>query len=58
MACLFAESPKATLYIEGFGSFVTSTAATIATGCSDICRVGISPTENTRLSTAHKRGRT
>lgn len=54
MACLLAESPEATLCIEGFGSFVTSTAAPIATGWSDPCRVGISPTENARLFTAHK----
>jgi hypothetical protein len=54
MACLLAESPEATLCIEGFGSFVTSTAAPIATGWSDICRAGISPAENARLFTAHK----
>jgi hypothetical protein len=34
-ACLLAESPEATLCIEGFGSIVTSTAAPIATGWSD-----------------------
>jgi hypothetical protein len=34
-ACLLAGSPKATLCIEGFGGFVTSTAAPIATGWSD-----------------------
>ena len=34
-ACLLAELPKATLSIEGFGSFVTSTVAPIATGRSD-----------------------
>ena len=39
-----------TLYTEGFGRFVTSTTAPIATGWSDRCRVGISPTERTRLS--------
>jgi hypothetical protein len=33
---LLAESPKATLSIEGFGSIVTSTAAPIATGWSDL----------------------
>jgi hypothetical protein len=38
-----------TLYTEGFGRFVTSTTAPIATGWSDSCRVGISPTERTRL---------
>jgi hypothetical protein len=35
MACLLAESPEATLSIEGFGGLVTSTAAPIATGWSD-----------------------
>ena len=34
------------LCIEGFGDFVTSTAAPIATGWNDICRVGIAPTED------------
>ena len=34
-ACLLAELPKATLSIEGFDSFVTSTVAPIATGRSD-----------------------
>ncbi len=53
-ACLLAEPPKAALYIEGSGSFVTSTAAPIATGWSEICRVGLAPTENSRLFTAHK----
>jgi hypothetical protein len=38
-----------TLYTEGFGRFVTSTTAPIATGWSESCRVGISPTERTRL---------
>jgi len=42
-----------TLYTRGFDCFVTSTAAPIATGWSDNCRVGIAPTERTRLSTAH-----
>ncbi|MDJ0871120.1 MAG: hypothetical protein QNJ87_05080, partial [Gammaproteobacteria bacterium] len=44
---------KMTLYTEGFGRFVASTAAPIATGWSDSCRVGISPTERARLFTAH-----
>jgi hypothetical protein len=34
-ACLFARSPEATPCTEGLGSFVTSTAAPIATGRSD-----------------------
>src|SRR5207253_3540102 len=41
------------LYIRGFGSFVTSTTAPIATGWSESCRVGIAPTEDRRLVTAH-----
>ena len=41
---------RMTLYTEGFGRFVTSTIAPIATAWSDSCRVGISPTERTRLS--------
>ena len=41
------------LYTRGFGCFVTSTTAPIATGWSDNCRVGIPPTERTRLFTAH-----
>ena len=34
-ACMLAKSPNATLYTEGFNSFVTSTAAPIASGWSD-----------------------
>jgi hypothetical protein len=34
-ACMLAESPRATLYTRGFSSFVTSTAAPIATGWSE-----------------------
>src|SRR5262252_3378385 len=34
-ACILAESPRATLYTRGFSSFVTSTAAPIATGWSE-----------------------
>jgi hypothetical protein len=40
----------AALCIEGFGSFVTSTTAPIATGWNDSCRVGIAPTEDRHLS--------
>jgi len=50
---VFAKSPKVTPYTEGFGRFVTSTTAPIATGWSDSCRVGLSPTERSRLLTAH-----
>src|SRR4029453_17920311 len=53
-ACRLAKSPKATLYTEGFSSFVTSTTAPIATGWSEpVPRVGLSPTVNQRLFTAH-----
>jgi len=45
-----------TLYIEGFSRLVTATTAPIATGWSDSCRVGLSPTERSRLSTAHRKG--
>jgi hypothetical protein len=43
----------ATLSIRSFGSIVTSTAAPIATGWNDSCRVGLAPTEDRHLSTAH-----
>ena len=39
-----------TLYTRGSDCFVTSAATPIATGWSDSCRVGISPTEEPRLS--------
>ena len=42
-----------TLCIVGFDDLVTSFVATIATGWSDPCRVGLSPTEKPRLYTAH-----
>ncbi len=54
MACQLAESPKATLYIEGFSRFVTSTTAPIATGWSDSCRAGLTPAGRPCLCTAHK----
>src|SRR5260370_22509996 len=41
------------LSIEGFGDLVTSIAAPIATGWSESCRVGIAPTEDRHLDTAH-----
>src|SRR5437870_5550330 len=44
----------AALCIEGFGSIVTATAAPIATGWSESCRVGFTPAEERRLGTAHK----
>jgi len=49
-ACALAKPPKAALSIRGFGEFVTSLAAPIATGWNDSCRVGITPTEDRRLS--------
>jgi hypothetical protein len=42
-----------TFYIEGFSHFVTSMTASIASGWSKSCRVGLSPTGKRRLSTAH-----
>ena len=42
-----------TLYIVGFDDLVTSFVATIATGWSDPCRVGLPPTEKPRLYAAH-----
>jgi hypothetical protein len=43
----------AALSIEGFGSFVTSATAPIATGWSNNCQAGIAPTEERHLYTAH-----
>ena len=42
-----------TLCIVGFDDLVTSFVATIATGWSDPCRVGLSPTWKPRLYAAH-----
>src|SRR5262249_26138113 len=42
-----------TLCIVGFDDLVTSFVATIATGWSDPCRVGLSPTGKPRLYAAH-----
>ena len=54
-----AHSPShlVTLYTRGFSHFVTSMTAPIASGWSEICRVGLSPTGKRRLSTAHTQGR-
>jgi hypothetical protein len=41
------------LSIESFGDIVTSIAAPIATGWSESCQVGIAPTEDRHLDTAH-----
>ena len=43
----------AVLCIEGFGNFVTSATAPIATGWNDSCRAGIAPAEDLYLFTAH-----
>jgi hypothetical protein len=50
-----AHSPShlVTLYTRGFSHFVTSMTAPIASGWSESCRVGLSPTEKRRLCTAH-----
>ncbi len=45
---------QAACCLEGFDGFVTSTAAPIATGWSDLCRVGIAPTEKLHLFTTHR----
>lgn len=42
-------------YIVGFDDLVTSFVATIATGWSDPCRVGLSPTGKPRLYAAHEK---
>ena len=52
-ACTLAKSPNVTLYTEGFSHFVTSMTAPIASGWSENCRVGFSPTGKRRLITAH-----
>ncbi len=52
-ACTLAGSPKVIRYIEGFSYFVTSITAPIASGWSDNCRVGLSPTVKRRLIAAH-----
>ena len=52
-ACLLAGSPKVTSSTRGFSRFIASTAAPVATGWSDSCRMGFAPTEDRRLFTAH-----
>ena len=51
-ACTLALSPIRDRLIEGFGQFVTSMTAPIASGWSG-CRVGLAPTGKRRLVTAH-----
>jgi hypothetical protein len=53
-ACTLARSPSRDPLSEGFGYFVTSIAAPVASGWSDR-RVGLAPTGKRRLSTAHTR---
>src|SRR3984885_10464042 len=48
------QPPRAALYTEGFSRFVTSTTAPIATGWSDSCRAGLTPTGRPCLGTAHR----
>src|SRR5262249_40468880 len=43
-----------TRYIVGFDALIISFIATIATGWSDLCRVGLTPTERPCLRTAHR----
>ena len=52
-ACTLAGSPKATPYIGGFSYFVTSIAAPIASGRSDLAGWDFHPLEKRRLITAH-----
>jgi hypothetical protein len=53
-ACLLAESPEAPLSIEGFGSIVTPLPLRLLPAGAIPCLVGIAPTEDRRLFTAHK----
>ena len=54
-AYTLAGSPKATPYIGGFSYFVTSIAAPIASGRSDLAGWDFHPLEKRRLITAHTR---
>src|SRR6516164_2670409 len=47
----------ATLSIRGFGKIVTFPTAPIATGWSNSCPVGLAPTEERHLCTAHGHAR-
>jgi hypothetical protein len=51
-ACTLVLSPIRDTLIEGFSHFVISMTAPLASGWSG-CRVGLTPTEKRRLSTAH-----
>jgi hypothetical protein len=50
---VYSPGRHATLFTGGFEDFVASTFTPIATGWSDLCRVGISPTVDSCLFTAH-----
>jgi len=52
-ACTLAGSPKVIRCIRGFSHFVAAMTAPIASGWRESCRVGLSPTDRRRLSTAH-----
>jgi hypothetical protein len=54
---MVAKPPKVALYIESSDRLVTSSIIPITTGWSDSCRVGLSPTEKVRVSTAHWKSR-
>jgi hypothetical protein len=52
-ACTLAKPSNVTLYTRGFNHFVISMTAPIVAGRSDSYRVGLAPTEEGRLTTAH-----
>ena len=51
--CTFPKPSNVTIYTGGVSDVVTSMTAPIATGRSENCQVGLSPTEKHRLFTAH-----
>jgi hypothetical protein len=53
VARVVSKPPTVALYTEGSDRFVTSMTTPIATGWSDTCRVGLSPTERAHVFTAH-----
>src|SRR6185503_4718094 len=55
-ACTLARSPTRDPLSEGFNHFVTSMTAPVASGWSG-CRVGLAPTGECRLVTAHTQSR-
>jgi len=52
-ACVLAESPKATLYIEVLSMVNPFPLLRLLPAGATSCRVGFTPTENRRLFTAH-----